>query len=618
MKVIVRVTIGDLMLRNSELDLLEVTQELGQHTTCKIAFTRDSATDVSLDQLLRDPVSVKVQGEGGPLVELFQGYVADGVQTHLLHAGSRFVLDAVSSSERLDYVDTVYFPESTLASIAGKFNVTLVHPPRRTPPAFDYVQWGESEFVFLRRLADEHGCFLVTHLAEPELRSQFDDKGIELKWGETLLELSARARPTNHGITGASYDVKQKSTHAHAGVRQAPTGLGGAGPLLATASQLAGESSGGGDSIVYEATGRDATHADLKASLRRESERALGGAVLVEGGSIETQIAAGDLVTLVTGLKFVLPTIGKVGLIKVVHRFAEQQYGNSFVATPWKGFTSLERFEAPKMAGPVTAEVIETADDPDQMGRVRVAYRWHAGDGQTNWARLATVHAGNGRGIMFLPEVGDEVLVAFEHGDVERPIIIGSLWNGRDKAPESTQDNTAKRIITRSGNTIQLLDDDGQETIEVFTPDGKCLIQLTNANGHPVVTVKSGGDIALEAEEEIRLTCSKLVQEVKGDSVKKVSGNESIDASQNVTIKAGMDLGLAGLNATLKGGINVDSVAGALNNIVGAMVHIQPPGFVPKQVTPKPVQVTPLKVGDRPPPEPADPQRTADPDTPRG
>lgn len=616
MKVTLRVTIGDLMLRNSELELLEVTQELGQHTTCRIEFIRDSALDVTLDQLLRDPVSVKVQGEGDPELEIFQGSIVDGVQSHLLNLGSRFALEATSPSERLEFRDTVYFPQSTLTSIAGKFGVRIVGALRREPVPFDHVQWGETEFAFLKRLADEHGGFLVTSGAQPEIRTEFQDQGWMLTWGDTLLEVSARARPVNHGATGASYDPKGKSTHRHAGVRQAPPSIGGGAKLVGSVAELARVT--GGDPGLTEATAREKTHADFKAALRRESERSLGSAVVVECLSTKPGLAAGDLVTLLQGTSFSLPTTGKLGLVKVVHTFADQHYTARFVATPWKQYTNRERPSMPVLRGPVTAEVVETAGDPDKMGRIRLAYRWQTGGSMTNWARLATPHAGNGRGLMFLPEVGDEVVVDFEHGDSERPIVIGSLWNGKDKSPEATPDNTAKRLITRSGNTVQLLDDKDAETIEVFTPDGKCLIQLTNKGGHPVITVHSDGDIALEAAEEIRIKCKKLVQEIEGDSVKKVGGDDSVDAGGNATLKAGMDLGLTGLNAILKGGANVESVAGAINNIVGAMVQIQPPGFVGKQVTAKPASVPKTDLGDRPSPEPAGPQRTADPATPRG
>ncbi|MBX3145450.1 MAG: type VI secretion system tip protein VgrG [Gemmatimonadales bacterium] len=615
MKVTVFVTIGDLVLRNSELDLLEVVQELGQHTTCRIEFIRDSAMDVSLEQLLRDEVVVTLKGESGQIIPIFRGAIGDGVQSHLLNYGSRFRLEATSASERLEYVNTAYFPQSTFGDIASEFGVRIEGSVRRDQAPLDLVQWNETEFAFLKRLADEHGAFLVTQGEEPELRTEFKDQGWELVWGDSLLEASVRARPTSHGVSGASYDPLTKHTHRHAGVRQNPPSLGGAAKVVNAVTDLARQM--GGDPGLEFPTARETTHQSFKTILRQESERALGSAVLVEGHSVKVGLGAGDLVELIGGVNFTLPTTGKLGLIKVVHTFQDQHYSNRFVATPWKTFTNLERPPTPRARTVVTAEVVETATDPEKLGRVRVAYRWQTGDSMTGWARLAVPHAGNGRGIMFLPEVGDEVLVAFDDGDPEYPIVVGSLWNGRDLPPEATEQNTAKRIITRSGNTIQFLDDDGKETIEIFTPEGRCLVQLTNQGSHPVVTVYSEGDIALEAKEEIRLKCKKLVHDVGTDVVIKAGGDVSVEAAANAIIKANVDAALSGTNAILKGAAMVESVAGGINSVVGSMVHIQPPGFMGKQVNPKSAQVPKVDVGSRPTPQVADPERTADPETPR-
>ncbi len=618
MKTVVKVSIGGLVLLNSELELVEVVQALGEHTTARIDFIRDQATDVRLDTLLGAPVTVDLIEDLGGATRVFQGSISDGQQSHLLNVGSRFSFDVISPSDRHEFLDTVYFPNSTMKSIAEKLGVTIGKPaPSRPDEPFDYVQWGETEFGFLKRLVDRQGGFLVTTGPKVEIRSEFVEKGWELRWADTLLEVTARARPVNHGVTGASYDPAQKHTHAHAGVRVTPATLGGASQLVNAMNELARDAKGGGDPILVEPSGRDSTPSQFKAVLRAESERALGGATVVEGESIVSSLMVGDLINLVSGDNFTLPTTGKLGLVKLTHSFKDQIYTNRFVATPWKAFTSFEAPERSRMSGPVTAEVVDNVD-PQKMGRVRVAYRWHTGQDQTNWARLLTPHAGNGRGFMFVPEIGDEVLVDFERGDPERPFVVGSLWNGKDQQPEVTPKNTAKRLITRSGNTIQLLDDENEETIEVFTKDAKCMVQLTNKGGTPVITIKSQGDIALEADKELRIKCQKFTQDVESDSVRKIGGDESVDVSKNATIKAGMDIGLSGgMNAILKGGMNVESVAGAMNNIVGSLVHLQPPGFVGKQVTAKPVVIQEAKLGDRPSPEKAEPQRTADPETPR-
>ena len=133
-----------------------------------------------------------------------------------------------------------------------------------------------------------------------------------------------------------------------------------------------------------------------------------------------------------------------------------------------------------------------------------------------------------------------------------------------------------------------------------------------------MVTIYSEGDIAFEAKDEFRIKAKKLVNDIGTDIVIKAGGDFSVDAASNATLKAGKNAALAGLNAIVKGGINVESVAGALNAIVGgAMVHIQPPGFVGKQVTAKPAKAAPVEKGDRQTPKSAEPQRTSDPATPR-
>ena len=108
-----------------------------------------------------------------------------------------------------------------------------------------------------------------------------------------------------------------------------------------------------------------------------------------------------------------------------------------------------------------------------------------------------------------------------------------------------------------------------------------------------------------------------FTQVVDGASLRKVSGDDYNDVSGALTLKAGGDATLNGMNVALKGSTNVESVAGALNAIVGGMVHVQPPGFMGKQLMPKSVKVNSTDIGKRETPKIAKPNRTADPDTPR-
>ena len=157
--------------------------------------------------------------------------------------------------------------------------------------------------------------------------------------------------------------------------------------------------------------------------------------------------------------------------------------------------------------------------DPDNQGRVKIKLPWSpdgAGASCELWARLATMMGGNDRGTWFIPDVDDEVLVAFEAGQALRPYVIGALWNGQDSPPEQMDgsgNNYKKVICSRNGVKITLDDTDGQETMLLETPGGQ------------KITLKDGpGSIAIE--------------DSNGNSIKLESAGITINASAKVTVQA--------------------------------------------------------------------------------
>ena len=134
-------------------------------------------------------------------------------------------------------------------------------------------------------------------------------------------------------------------------------------------------------------------------------------------------------------------------------------------------------------------------------------------NGDSTWVRLLTAHAGSGRGLLFYPEVGDEVLIAFEEGDAERPYVVGSAWNGAHQPPAAGfhqpgetnggefAANIIKRIVTKSGHRITMVDTPGKETISVATPTNNRLM-LTERHGdtgRPAIVLETQGDMILAA-----------------------------------------------------------------------------------------------------------------------
>jgi type VI secretion system secreted protein VgrG len=198
---------------------------------------------------------------------------------------------------------------------------------------------------------------------------------------------------------------------------------------------------------------------------------------------------------------------GTYGLVRVVHNWTPQGYQNNFVCTPWKNYRNPNPPAARTWSGIVSARVT-AHNDPKKMGRIQVQFFWQE-DSSTHWARATSPHAGPDRGFMFMPEVGDEVAVAFEEGDPERPVILGSLWNGVQQAPRAgffgaeadIPDNNVKRIVTKAGNRVQMVDTPSKETLVFATPNHSSvtMTEKHDSTGRTLVHIHSDGDIVLTA-----------------------------------------------------------------------------------------------------------------------
>jgi uncharacterized protein involved in type VI secretion and phage assembly len=192
----------------------------------------------------------------------------------------------------------------------------------------------------------------------------------------------------------------------------------------------------------------------------------------------------------------------------------------------------------------VVVGIVTNNQDPDNMHRIKVRFPWLDLDHESYWARIATAMAGNGRGSYFLPEVDDEVLVAFEHGSLEHAYIIGSLWNGKDAPPENNSDgqNDNRTIKSRSGHVVRLCDSSGAEKIEVIDKTGLNKIVITSADNK----------IAVQAQGDIEITSQTGKVKISGVSIE-------ISAMTSVTVQAQTTL---------------DATASAEVNIKGALVNI--------------------------------------------
>ena len=185
----------------------------------------------------------------------------------------------------------------------------------------------------------------------------------------------------------------------------------------------------------------------------------------------------------------------------------------------------------------VVPGVVTNNQDPDNLGRVKVKFPWLAEGEESAWARLVSPVAGAKRGLFWLPEVGDEVLLAFEHGDPGRPYVLGGLWNGVDTPPTDAGDGRDVRVLkSRSGHLVRLDDSDGAEKIEIVDKSGGNSIVLDTAAN--TITLTSGKDIQLKAPQGKILLEAQEIQ-VRSSAATKVeaSGSLTVQASGSLTLK---------------------------------------------------------------------------------
>jgi uncharacterized protein involved in type VI secretion and phage assembly len=183
----------------------------------------------------------------------------------------------------------------------------------------------------------------------------------------------------------------------------------------------------------------------------------------------------------------------------------------------------------------VVVGVVTNNQDPDKLGRVKVKLPWLSDADESDWARIAAPMAGKDRGTYFLPEVDDEVLVAFEHGDARFAYVVGALWNGKDAPPAKNEDgkNNLRVIKSRSGHTIKLNDEQGKETIEIIGKGAKESIVIDTAKN--TITITTDKDITLSASKgAIKLDAQRI--EIKSSSAMKIESGAGMDVKASTTM----------------------------------------------------------------------------------
>ncbi|HOP07516.1 MAG TPA: type VI secretion system Vgr family protein [candidate division Zixibacteria bacterium] len=433
------------------------------------------------------------------------------------------------------------------------------------------VQYHETDFEFIQRLAAANGMYAYYDGREFHVQKPTNSSPISLTWGYTLAAFTVGVGTAVEKFDGAGYCRLNKETYSGETSGSPRRSLSG----LAAVSHRASKS-------LYP-------QASSIGGLVPESQAEIDGAVeLARMASIGTMIQGkGNTrdVPLSVAQKIDIEGLGNeindsYFITRVVHAWKIGEYDCSFVCTSMDAAQPALR-PKPK-ATDLQAAIVTGTDDPENMGRVKVKFSWTV-DGQQAepdyWIRMITPHAGAERGFFALPELGDEVIVAFEGGDPDRPVILGCMWNGKDNPPTNhpagftAADNDLKVFRTKGNNDLIFVDKSGYEALSLVQKDGKNLITLTMDG--PKIMIESEGDISIKGNTVTIETTSGDV-EIKsgakvsvtstGDMELKSSGNLKAEGSMNFEGKGGTEAKLSGTTVKVEGT--------AMTEIKGGIVKI--------------------------------------------
>jgi len=450
-----------------------------------------------------------------------------------------------------------------IGSLLRQYPVTL-GTIESTSGSFKFdTQYRETDYEYILRVAKSQGLFAFYNGKEFKLEKAQCGDIDELIWRETLGSFRMGLGTIPHEYTATVYNYEQKKTFS-----QDTTSL----PSQSSLSNLSKVSPDASKDVYkdsgYSEISKYATDAQsLDSELQAERNQALGGMVKCYGQSNVPKVSIGHCVK----IKGMDKLDGSYWVKAVKHVFEESgKYHNTFVCSPIdisypekrsmaKVLDEIEKPQTVALNRPLVPEndmqkkarfsglhsaIVVENEDPEGLGRIKVRYHW--AEEETVWVRFMVPYASTDGGWFGLPEIGDEVIIAYEFGDPDYPIALGAVYNKESVPPSDTSGNDCniRMMQTKSGNQIYFNDTGGSEEIRITMDGGKNGIVMKLSG--PTLSIKSdGGDVTIES--------NNITIESQMDINLKASANINIEAGANLTLKGTGQLNAEGGLTSVKG-----------------------------------------------------------------
>jgi len=575
-----------------ELDTLRVERSLWMPSRCTLRFADDdlAITDASTFAIGKT-LKVGLPDIGGTVAEVFDGEITDMAIEQDLNGNHQLVVGAMDKGHRLaSEVKLRTFATKTYSEIVSAIasDAGLTAEVTTTSPAIPYVVQTTNNHAFLWEIARRVGYDWWIDAGKLCFKPTPTTAGPTLTYKDTLLDFRVRYSGATKGskITVQGWDP---ATQAAVTGDDASTLGGSSMPAIGSDAPFATDGRSKAKSgwakelktgafiatttteakAVAQALAQqaDATEVFARGTAKSTPTLVPGKAVKIE--NMGTQVSGSYYVTTVEH------TWGEPGRSGVTTRFTAGNKAPVGLADLVGGVGS----GAPQWGSiGLVAGVVTNIEDPDKAGKVKVKFPSLSSSDESAWARVVSIGAGATRGIEFLPEVNDEVMVGFEQGDLRYPVVLGGVWSKKNKPPIADTASTVKMrtIQSRLGHKIEISDgeDDGTKSITITLADKKTKLTMTHekvevesASGKPI-TMKSGSNkVEIDGSGNITLKGAKITLDAGSTGDVELKGaNVKITAQAQVGIKATGPFKAEGAMANLE--------SQGITTVKGSMVKI--------------------------------------------
>ncbi|MCG8813972.1 hypothetical protein G1K66_11975 [Tenacibaculum finnmarkense] len=431
-------------------------------------------------------------------------------------------------------LETIVNDTVSAAGLSAEINTVF------TSPIIYQSQYQENHFQFIQRLAKQYNEWLYYDGVQLVFGKPSLNAPITIEYGADMDTINISIEALSTGATKFSYNALEDAKNESIS-RGNVSGLNELGNHAFETSKA-----------LFVIDSKD--HLSVRGANRNEIDTVVANkqagkvstANILSGTSNKQGLTVGTVIK-VTGAQrgidsFNVKNYGEYIITKITHTATgSSEYCNEFEAIS-SGIAILpEPSVSLPEASPQLATVLSN-EDPAQKGRVQVQFQWQRAGMKTSWIRVMTPDAGSSdnhtqnRGQVFIPEIGDQVMIGFRYNDPNRPFVMGSLFHGNNGAGGQDQNNI-KSIITRSGHVIELNDTNRQESITIKDTNGNEIHYDTHAK-----------NITITTPETLTLNCK----------------NMNINVAENLNTNVGANSrSIIGVNATENVGMNkISSVSG--------------------------------------------------------